>query len=70
MSYATLTREFGRYGWSYMPVSKELYRELLTTFKLTQDEMYSVGCDLAAGFSLEESIEAMAVDDELKSLCS
>jgi hypothetical protein len=55
---STLKRDFARYGFVGCPLSDE---ELAQLYKLNikLDVAYGVGCDVAAGYTIQEALEAI-----------
>jgi hypothetical protein len=55
---STLQRDFAQYGFIGCPLTEDQMTQLYK-LNIKLDQAYGVGCDVAAGFSFEEALEAL-----------
>ena len=58
MTYAEFTAYCARYGFTYVETTETGFNELIA-IGFTDDDCYSIECDLQAGFTIEESVAAL-----------
>lgn len=55
----TAKRDFATHGFVECPLSDEQLTQLYK-MNVKLEDVYRIGCDVAAGFTIEQSLEAMA----------
>lgn len=56
-TFTEIVQEFTKYGFTQTPLnSGEIDR--LIGLGMSRDDIYAIGCDCAAGFSLDDALEA------------
>ena len=56
MTITDIIREFAKFGFTDTPLSIAQMENLIR-LKVSMDDIYGVGCDMAAGYSYDESLD-------------
>lgn len=58
MTYEQFQRQCASYGFTYTPLTQDEHTTL-RTLGYDDDEIYGIACDANAGYTIQESLEAM-----------